>query len=187
MFGGDRRFADTLRKLCAEGGVKDPCIYYMGWGNVWETARQIGADGVSCYANGAENGVLYAELAKRERQRWDHDRDEGKMPVIPTVTTGWDKRPRYFHPVTWEFKSTNSYPANYTYQATDSEIAQQLEAAVKWCKRNVENSPANSVIIYAWNENDEGGWIMPTLKEMEDYGHPVRLDAIKKILKKCNK
>ena len=187
MFGGDRRFADTLRKLCAEGGVKDPCIYYMGWGNVWEAARQIGADGVSCYANGAENGVLYAELAKRERKRWDHDRDEGKMPVIPTVTTGWDKRPRYFHPVTWEFKSTNSYPANYTYQATDSEIAQQLEAAVKWCKRNVENSPANSVIIYAWNENDEGGWIMPTLKEMEDYGHPVRLDAIKKILKKCNK
>lgn len=185
MFGGSRAFADTLRALCREHGVKDPCIYYMGWGNVWETARAIGADGVSCYANGATDGAMYETLAEREKQRWSHDRDCGGMPVIPTVTTGWDKRPRYYHPVGWEFMSTNSYPTNWTYQATDSEIADHLKDAVRWCRDNLENSPANSVIIYAWNENDEGGWIVPTLKEMQDYGHPVRLDAIEKALKEC--
>jgi hypothetical protein len=26
-----------------------------------------------------------------------------------------------------------------------------------------ELNPANALIIYAWNEHDEGGWLMPTL------------------------
>ncbi len=187
MFGGDKAFADDLKKVCKKAGVKQPYIVYMGWGNVWDVAREMGADAVSCYANGMRDGKLYTELAKAERDRWDNDLKTGKMPVVPTVTTGWDKRPRYYHPVSWEFKDTNTYPQNYSYQATDSEIAMQLESAIKWSKKHEEESPVNSVIIYAWNENDEGGWIMPTLKEMQDYGHPVRLDSIKKTIKKCNK
>ncbi len=35
----------------------------------------------------------------------------------------------------------------------------------------------NAVIIYAWNEFDEGGWLCPTL-----YGGTERLDAIREIL-----
>jgi hypothetical protein len=40
---------------------------------------------------------------------------------------------------------------------------------------------ANTVLIYAWNETDEGGWLHPTLAE-----GTARLDAIKKVLKKEN-
>jgi hypothetical protein len=29
--------------------------------------------------------------------------------------------------------------------------------------QNPDLTPANAVIIYAWNENDEGGWLIPTL------------------------
>jgi len=179
--GGSKEIVDAIRGACAKVGVPNPCIYVMGWGNIWETAQAWGADGISCYANGARNGVLYSQLAAQEAARWEHDK-QGGMPMIPTVTTGWDKRPRYFHPVAWEWNSTNSYPEEYTYQGTDSEIAAHLKHALDWSDTNPDDTPARSVIIYAWNENDEGGWIVPTLKEIEDYGHPVRLDAIKQVL-----
>lgn len=184
--GGSKELVDALRATCRAEEVPDPCIYVMGWGNIWETAQDWGADGISCYANGAQNGVLYSQLAAQEAARWEHDK-QGGMPIIPTVTTGWDKRPRYFHPVTWEWASTNSYPQNYAFQATDSEIADHLEAAVRWTEENRNFTPADSVIVYAWNENDEGGWIMPTLKEMEDYGRPVRLEAIGRRLEKLRR
>jgi len=28
-----------------------------------------------------------------------------------------------------------------------------------------EVNPANAILIYAWNELDEGGWLVPTLSE----------------------
>ncbi|MFI7067520.1 hypothetical protein ACIBL3_41450 [Kribbella sp. NPDC050124] len=49
---------------------------------------------------------------------------------------------------------------------------------VNWTKIHLSNTAANSVLIYAWNENLEGGWICPTLNEMRYFGRPLRLDAI---------
>ena len=34
------------------------------------------------------------------------------------------------------------------------------------------------VLIYGWNENDEGGWLTPTLNEGS-----ARLDALRRVLK----
>ena len=31
-----------------------------------------------------------------------------------------------------------------------------------WTERNRDINPSNAIIIYAWNENDEGGWLIPT-------------------------
>ena len=39
-------------------------------------------------------------------------------------------------------------------------------------------STANTVMIYAWNEFDEGGWLAPTLSE-----GAARIDALAKVLK----
>jgi hypothetical protein len=35
---------------------------------------------------------------------------------------------------------------------------------VAWTQANRDLNPANAIIIYGWNENDEGGWLIPTLK-----------------------
>ena len=47
---------------------------------------------------------------------------------------------------------------------------------------NPEVCPARTVIIYAWNEHDEGGWLCPT---WSPDGRPDRrrLEAIRKVLK----
>ena len=39
----------------------------------------------------------------------------------------------------------------------------QLQECGEWTKASRDLNPSNAVIIYGWNENDEGGWLQPTL------------------------
>jgi hypothetical protein len=42
-------------------------------------------------------------------------------------------------------------------------------------------NPANAIIIYAWNENDEGGWLIPTWKP-DGQSDRSRLDVLSRVL-----
>lgn len=41
-------------------------------------------------------------------------------------------------------------------------LIRKLDERVKWCERNPKKNPAKALLIYAWDENAEGGWIVPT-------------------------
>ncbi len=43
-----------------------------------------------------------------------------------------------------------------------AELTHHLEQAVKWVKTHPDSAPSKAILIYAWNENDEGGWLVPT-------------------------
>ena len=47
--------------------------------------------------------------------------------------------------------------------ATPDELAAHVRDAVAWTTAHRDLNPSNAVIIYGWNEHDEGGWLMPTL------------------------
>ena len=47
--------------------------------------------------------------------------------------------------------------------AAADRLSAHIREAVEWTKANRDLNPANAVIIYAWNEHDEGGWLQPTL------------------------
>ena len=47
--------------------------------------------------------------------------------------------------------------------ATPDQLARHLQDAIAWTRANRDINPANAVLLYAWNENDEGGWLIPTL------------------------
>ena len=63
-----------------------------------------------------------------------------------------------------------------------SEQANETTRAVAFVKANPSACPANTIIVYAWNEHDEGGWLCPTWTPS---GSPdtSRLDAIRSILR----
>ena len=48
-----------------------------------------------------------------------------------------------------------------------------------WVEKNPVAAESKAVLIYAWNENDEGGWLVPTLSE-----GAARVEALGKVLKK---
>jgi hypothetical protein len=57
-----------------------------------------------------------------------------------------------------------------------------LSSALQLNRDNPTAAEANVVNIYAWNESDAGGWLVPTLSE-----GMARLDALRKILRPAGK
>lgn len=178
LSGADADKVAKLRAKAAELGVANPYVVVMGWTaqGAADLKTTVGADAVSRYATGSMSGAPYSDLAAAESGLWDQYATAAGQ-VIPTVSTGWDKRPRYDYPVSWEPDYTG-FKDTWTQQATPAQIASHLGAAVSWTKAHPASTAASTALIYAWNEFDEGGWICPTLVEIRDSGAPLRLNAI---------
>jgi hypothetical protein len=95
------------------------------------------------------------------------------------VMSGWDRRPRVQNPVSWEKPDDAKAIARYYLPPTPVELAAHLQASLDWCTSHREAADAQGVLIYAWNEIDEGGWLLPSL--WPDQG-TERLDAIARVL-----
>lgn len=167
---------DELRASAQAAGVGNPYIVAQGWSpeTLKEQAAALGLDAIGAYAsNGGGLGAPYAELAAHTERWWDGFRATG-CEVVPLASAGWDMRPRVETPVPWvkgaDIRKYYDAPA-------PEELGEHLENAIAWCRRHPETARANAVLIYAWNEFDEGGWICPTLTEGTS-----RLDAIGQVL-----
>ena len=133
------------------------------------------ADAISAYASSAgEKQAPYSALAAHTEAWWDIMAETG-APVIPLISSGWDRRPRVENPVPWEGQRGSI--EEYYERPTPQELAAHLRNGLRWVEDNPEVALARTALIYAWNENDEGGWIVPTLSE-----GTAHLDAIGHVL-----
>jgi hypothetical protein len=166
-------------------GLGRPYVVVMDFdaGRAADLARQIGADAVSSYASSGDGeGAPYADLVKYAEGFWKDCAATG-LPVAPMVMSGWDRRPRMQNPVPWEtsWQAPGEGMEKFYQHAKPEELAAHLQDALTWENEHpVLAAPA--VLIYAWNEIDEGGWLLPTLKEGD-----ARLKAIGKVLKRQEK
>jgi len=135
---------------------------------------KLGYSALSAYtATGVHSGPFplpYSALVRSNEEFWNACKDTGKK-VIPLVNTGWDGRPRSVNPKFWYYGGWFSW-------ATPREIAANLKNAIEWVKANPGVAEANTILTYAWNEFDEGGWLAPTYSE-----GTARLDAIRDVLR----
>jgi hypothetical protein len=158
---GLRRALADFRRRVRAAGARDPYIVIMT--PVPDQARRwvplLGADGVSAYAlQAGARAAPYAALASHAERAWAAQETLG-LPVIPTAMSGWDRRPRVQNPVPWESWQRPGEGMDLRYAApTPSELAAHIGRAVAFAARQ----PARAALIYAWNENDEGGWLLPT-------------------------
>jgi hypothetical protein len=44
----------------------------------------------------------------------------------------------------------------------------------------LEEAPSRAILIYAWNEHDEGGWLCPTINE-DGSTNDSRMEALAKV------
>lgn len=105
------------------------------------------------YASGPQ-ARKYAELVEAHRKAWHGTKGQ---PYIPEVTVGWDKRP-------WEGpRGLGQPPGWYFPDRSPQQFAGALRAAVEWMDRHPDQTTEERVVlIYAWNEYGEGGYIAPT-------------------------
>lgn len=127
-------------------------------------AMRIGFDAVSTYANaiGTDgHAVPYAQCATAARQSWRTVARAAPGGFLPTVTLGWDYRPAMRDPA----QATRPRNPDWCEPATDNQWAQQLREAAAASVHNPRNQRFPGIVVYAWNEFLEGGWIEPTLTE----------------------
>ena len=64
-----------------------------------------------------------------------------------------------------------------TKQPTPTELGAHVRSAFNWIDANTEAAEAKTMLLYAWNEVDEGGWIVP------DKGQgTTKLDAVRRVV-----
>jgi hypothetical protein len=157
-----RAAIDLLRKKMQATGQRNPYVVVQGM-DAQRSARyvdQLGLDAISSYANWTGGG--YADLAAENRKFWETCQATGKQ-VVPLLSVGWDPRPR-------------KEPGGP--QPTPKELQDHVRGALDWVTKHREATPAQTIIANAWNEFDEGGWLVPTHAE-----GTARLDAIRDALR----
>jgi hypothetical protein len=167
---------DQLRAGAKAAGVGNPYFVAQGWSPevIAEQARRLGLDAIGAYAsNGGAKAAPYASLAAHTERWWDAFKTTG-CEVVPLVSAGWDMRPRVETTVPWV---KNSDIEQYYEAPEPEELATHLKKAIEWSEANPDIAKAQTALIYAWNEFDEGGWICPTLSEGTN-----RLDTLRRVL-----
>ena len=135
----------------------------------------IGFDAVSAYARGGSDSLTQPTFAEQcgliRRERWEKWQAL-RVPSITFASAGWDTRPRNERPPFWlkdEIKAepdptppAQQKPLIDGVTATPDELAAHVGEAVQWAGTHRDLNPANAILISAWNEHDEGGWLQPT-------------------------
>ena len=174
------RFAD-FRAAAQKAGLS-PYFVFMGWNpeRDFKTESPKGFDAVSAYAYGGAQET-FTQLAQSVETDFWQNAAKANVPYVPLATTGWDKQPRKDNPVSWEMDHDYHKQDVFPSMATPGEIVSHLNRAIAFVREHSQICAANTVIVYAWNEYDEGGWLAPTWTQNRR-PNTERLDAIRGIL-----
>lgn len=163
-----RAAVDQLRAMAQAQSHAHPYIVVMDYRSQRADAlrRELNGDGVSAYAYQLDGkNAPYAQLAQEVEHFWDDCRRAGSA-VVPIVMTGWDRRPRVEQPVFWEtWQKPNAGIEKFYAAPTAEELSQHSRHALEWVAAHPDGAAGKAILIYAWNENDEGGWLVPTKQD----------------------
>lgn len=176
------QFAATLKVECEQKGLSEPYIVELSSDNTMPNSPEY--DAISRYwfggnsFGGLESGAPYSALMDAAQENWQLRADSGARQV-PLVSLGTDGRPRIENPPSWT--GDPSFYEKYFQTAEPYEIATHLGEAFDFVSSNPTSAEAKTILMYAWNENDEGGWLMPTLKSNGDID-TSRIDAMRSFM-----
>ena len=144
---------------------KDP----QKWDEFCKKLEDSGYDAVSGYnyhrlylKKGDLVNLIYPfeKLSADYEYAWDMLAEHSKLPQMLCVNGGWDCRP-------WEdgrlYKGSGTPPSCYSPDRTPATQYEHVKKAGNWIKSHEDKSLEGLSVIYAWNENGEGGYIEPTV------------------------
>ena len=121
------------------------------------------------YAAGSEEHK-FQELVDATKAQWIGTEQQ---PYIPLLTAGWDKRP-------WEgTEGLGQKEGWYFPDSSPAKFKSFLKDAIQWMDDNPKNTTKERIVlIYAWNELGEGGYLVPTKDDPE----AAKLKMIKEVV-----
>lgn len=175
-----RNGLDKLRMMTTTRKLKNPYVVVMGWdvNSTYNYCAEIGADAISSYAELGKENLPYAKVIPTQSlKRWNEYAAVGQ--IVPWVCTGWNPKPRMVSDNPW-----SKYYSDDTncQDARIDDLKDFLISAIVWTKSNRDKTNSNTILMYAWNEFDEGfGAICPTLGA-DGKPNTDRLDAISSVI-----
>ena len=183
---------DTLRtalsdfaEACLQAGLSRPYLVVMRGApaGAAETAKQISADAISNYIARVPSGAAspYSALDTLTRAYWLEMASTG-LAIVPICMTGWDTRPRQERPPSWEMpQRSTGEPKPYVAAGSPSQIGAHIRAGVDFVSGHSATCPAETLLVYSWDECDEGG--SPLVPHWSDNGteHEI-LDGVQAAL-----
>lgn len=184
VFGSPKQARDALgllRDASRDQGTGDP--YIVGLVFDAETGSRnvesYGLDAIGSYsawggsAKPTSTGHPYSKLVRENIRFWRESAATG-YDVVPNVMAGWDPRPLQ----ELEAYNPGGAPLAWFKHAKPKQVARNIVGSLDWTCRHRRQAPAQTVLVYAWNEFSEGGWLTP------DHGEgSARLDAISAALR----
>jgi hypothetical protein len=180
-FGGLAKAIQYLREAAQAAGVGNPYVVCMMQGEKHRELRRGGiADAVTLYHH--RYGPVGKDLPFR--QLWPSIRSEvlekrfagDDVPVIPPLMSGANWVPR-FRVMPQVFPNWNWL------EPEPGELGAHLAAGLDYVAEHPAKCPANSVLMYAWNEHSEGGFLCPLMGEPPEYKPVTRqIDEVSRTL-----
>lgn len=174
---------DRIRADAIAAGLQNPYIVVMEGGGTAANALRIslGADAITNYTTRIPDNLAqpFSVLNTATLAYWDELRLTGS-PIVPICQMGWDRRPRIERPVFWERVNQKPFFRNLKYfdPATNAQLVSQIQSALNYVSTYPVACESDTILAYAWNEFDEGGWLCPTLDDPTG----ARLAAIAQVL-----
>jgi hypothetical protein len=165
-FGGSlanlRTALEYLRGLVIDRGLGEPYIVILDGIDGAPLAQEVGASAISNYISNFSHlpAAPYRQLDLQTQEYWKKLVATG-VPIVPIAMVGWDVRPLIEHP--WDpAKPADAGAPRYFNPPSPEELAAHLRAAVDFIGRNPQACPSKVLLIYSWDECDEGGGLIPT-------------------------
>lgn len=172
----------ALRRSAHSAGFLNPYI-------VVTTRSDAVREGLGADAIGAYNGpgaIAKAEPWNRYEADvegfWSAQAGRTTKDSIPVLMTGWDQRPRFEHPPDFQTKPSPEAAGGFYVLIPDSkQLTEEFEHAIEFVVNTAASKdPAKLMVVYSWNENDEGGNALnPTVGDP----HDTRLQALSQLLR----
>ena len=159
---------DQLNAKARSAGLAGVCIAACARPNPERHGADLAelqADGYACLTGynyvshpkqGSDRIQPYSRLIEAHQDIWDRFAAQSPLPYMPAITVGWDRRP-------WEDPSKPQTQAVYYPDRTPLQTTDFVRQAIRWLNDHADKTTKERILLlYAWNENGEGGYLTPT-------------------------
>jgi hypothetical protein len=165
-----RKAFDSLRTKAAKAGMTGVSIAACtGPGGQLDEFTKSGYTLLTGYnySMGWQNGSSakpFQTLIDGNQQLFKQFAEKTPLPYAPVITVGWDRRP-------WEQGKQPPEKMSVWYTDRTPKLVEDfIRVGVRWMDEHPNKTTRQRLmLLYAWNENGEGGYLTPTSKDGNDY------------------
>jgi hypothetical protein len=161
-YGGIASSLRDFRHDAQQSGTADPYVVLLcaPAKNAVEAAQACSFDAISTYVPIMKTGyaISWEEQERNVERVWQDYADTG-FPMVLNCVTGWDQRPRLAKAERQleDHQGGAQTRYNYTTPPTPEQLTAHLQSGVDYVLKHPKTCPSKTLLIYSWDECDEGG------------------------------